>query len=176
MNFKLNEAIEVLERTPQMLEMLLGGLSEGWLQCHEGEGTWNATEVIEHLIEAEKTNWIPRLQFLLQEGESKPFPPFDRYAHLQEKGETSIRQKLQEFISLRAQNLARLQELIEADDKLERTGLHPTFGVVKARELIATWTVHDLTHTAQIVRVMAKRYKEDVGPWIEFLGILNRER
>lgn len=105
--------------------------------------------MIEHLFEGEKNNWIPRLEIILQEGESKVFPPFDRYSHLNERSERSLEQKL-----------------------LELTGSHPAFGVVKVREILSTWVVHDLTHIAQIVRVMAERYRADVGPWIEYLGIL----
>ncbi|TVY11752.1 DinB family protein [Paenibacillus cremeus] len=174
MKFELNEAMEVLERTPQALEQLIGGLSAEWLRCNEGEGTWNVTEVIEHLIEGEKTNWIPRLKFILQEGEGKPFPPFDRFAHLREQADTTMEQKLQEFKAIRRHNVAQLKELVDPALHLELTGLHPTFGAVKVRELISTWVVHDLTHTAQIVRVMAERYRTDVGPWIQFLGILNK--
>ncbi|WP_248927286.1 DinB family protein [Paenibacillus hamazuiensis] len=171
MNFHLKEAIQVLERTPQTLDYLLSGLSGSWLQSNEGEGTWNAAEVVEHLIEGEKTNWMPRLEFILQEGEDKPFPPFDRYAHLKAK-EKTMEQKLLEFKTLRAQSLAKLQTLIRSETQLELTGRHPSLGAVKARELLATWVVHDLTHTAQIVRVMAKRYGEDVGAFRELLSIL----
>jgi len=174
MNFNLNEAIEVLERTPTTLEYFLSGLSNGWLECKEGEGTWNATEVIEHLIEGEKMNWIPRLEFMLQEGENKPFPPFDRFSHLNDREKKSIEEKLLEFKTIRMQNIEKLESLIEPELHLELTGSHPEFGVVKVRELIATWVTHDLTHIAQIVRVMAKRYKEDVGPWVEYLGIMNK--
>ncbi|MCJ8008632.1 DinB family protein [Lederbergia wuyishanensis] len=174
MNFNLNEAIEVLERTPTTLEFFLSGLSNGWLECNEGEGTWNATEVIEHLIEGEKTNWIPRLEFMLQEGESKPFPPFDRFSHLNDSEKKSIEEKLLEFKTIRMQNIEKLESFIEPELHLELTGSHPEFGVVRVRELIATWVTHDLTHIAQIVRVMAKRYKEDVGPWVEYLGILKK--
>lgn len=174
MNFDIKEAVEILERTPVILEHMLSGLSDGWLRSHEGEGTWNAMEVIEHLIEAERTNWIPRLEFMLQEGEDKPFPPFDRYAHLNEAAEQSIDQKLQAFKAIRTQNLAKLKVLMDSAPDFERTGLHPAFGVVKLRELLSTWVVHDLTHTSQIVRVLAERYRHDVGPWIEYLGILKR--
>ncbi|CAH0121904.1 hypothetical protein PAE9249_04439 [Paenibacillus sp. CECT 9249] len=174
MNFHMNEAIEVLERTPQTLEYFLTGLSDGWLQCNEGEGTWNVTEVIEHLIEGEKNNWIPRLEWILKVGEDQPFPPFDRYAHLQESSDRSTAQRLLEFKTIRAQNIAKLKELVDPESHLELTGSHPAFGVVKVRELLSTWVAHDLTHIAQIVRVMAKRYKADVGPWIEYLGILKK--
>jgi hypothetical protein len=174
MNFNMEEAIEVLERTPRTLASFLSGLSEGWLQCNEGEGTWNASEVIEHLIEGEKTNWIPRLEFILQEGESQPFPPFDRFSHLKGKTERSIEEKLLEFKTLRAQNITKLKVLIEPELHLELTGSHPAFGQVKLRELLSAWVVHDLTHIAQIVRVMAERYRADVGPWIEYLGILKK--
>ncbi|PTM58046.1 DinB family protein [Desmospora activa] len=175
MNFTIEEAIEVLERTPQTLEYFLTGLSDGWLQCNEGEGTWNVSEVIDHLIEGEKNNWIPRLEMILHEGESKPFPPFDRYSHLNEKPKKSIEQKLLEFNTMRTQNIIKLKALVESDSHLELTGSHPAFGIVKVRELLSTWVVHDLTHIAQIVRVMAKRYQADVGPWIEYLGILKKE-
>lgn len=174
MKFNLKEAIEILERTPQTLEHFLSGLSDGWLHCHEGEGTWNAAEVIDHLVEGEKHNWIPRLEIILQEGERKPFPPFDRYSHLNEQSERSIEQKLIEFKAMRARNIAKLKSLVESDLHLERTGIHPAFGTVRVRELLSTWVVHDLTHMAQIVRVMAERYRTDVGPWKEYLGILKK--
>ncbi|PWA08876.1 hypothetical protein DCC39_14020 [Pueribacillus theae] len=174
MNFNMKEAIEVLERTPQTLEYFLSGLSDGWLQCNEGEGTWDVSEVIGHLIEGEKNNWIPRLAFILREGGRKPFPPFDRFSHLNMKSESSIEQKLLEFKTMRTHCITRLKELVESESQLKRAGSHPAFGVVKVKELISTWVVHDLTHIAQIVRVMAERYRADVGPWKEYLGILNR--
>jgi hypothetical protein len=174
MNFNMKEAIEVLERTPQTLECFISGLADSWLQCNEGKGTWNVSEVIEHLIEAEKINWIPRLEIILQEGESKPFPPFDRHSHLNKRSESSIEQKLLEFKQIRLLNITKLKGLIEVESQLELAGSHPAFGLVKVRELLSTWVVHDLTHIAQIVRVMAERYREDVGPWKEYLGILKR--
>jgi len=175
MNFQLEEAIEMLERTPQTLENFLSGLSDVWLESNEGEGTWNVYEVIGHLIEIEKTGWIPRLEFILQGGEGKTLPAFDRFSHLKDESLRFIDQKLQEFKALRAASIPRLRELIQSDSQLEMTSVHPALGEVKARELISTWTVHDLTHLSQIVRVLAHRYREDVGPWIEFLGVLNRK-
>ncbi|WP_449539650.1 DinB family protein [Ferdinandcohnia sp. Marseille-Q9671] len=173
MNFNLYEAIEVLERTPQTLEHFLSGISAGWLTCNEGEGTWNASDVIEHFIEGEKNNWIPRLEFILTEGEGKPFPAFDRFSHLK-KENRSIEEKLLEFKVIRKQNILKLKQLVHTQEFLEVTGYHPAFGIVKVRELLSTWVVHDLTHISQIVRVMAERYRDDVGPWTEYLGILKK--
>jgi hypothetical protein len=174
MNFNLIEAIEVLERTPKTLESFLSGLSEHWLQCNEGEGTWNASEVIDHLIECEKTNWIPRLNCFFSEGERKHFPPFDRFSHLHKKHELTIEERLLEFIRLRAENINKLQSLVNPDVHLDFVGIHPEFGTVKLRELLSTWVVHDLTHINQIVRVMAKRYITDVGPWKVNLSVLKK--
>ncbi|WP_078380766.1 DinB family protein [Sutcliffiella halmapala] len=174
MNFTLKEAMEILERTPKTLESFLSGLSDGWLQSNEGEGTWNAAEVVEHLIEAERNNWIPRLELILQERLDKPFPVFDRFAHLNSATEKSIEQTLLDFKTIRAQNIMLLKERIKPDVHLELTGLHPEFGDVKLRELPSTWVVHDFTHISQIVRVMAKRYSSDVGPWQAYLSILNK--
>lgn len=175
MNFKLEEAIEILERTPRTLASFLSGLSEGWLRCREGEDTWNADEVVGHLIEGEKSNWIPRLAFILAEGESKPFPAFDRYAHLAAAPELTTERKLEAFALLRADSIARLRTLADSEEELERTGAHPAFGTVKVRELVSAWVVHDLTHLSQIVRTMAERYRTDVGPWAAYLGILHRK-
>ena len=176
MTFKLIEAIEVLERTPQILAHFLSGLSEGWLTCNEGEGTWTVSEVIEHLIEAEKNNWIPRLEFILKEGETHSFPAFDRFSHLNIKGERTIEGNLLAFKTRRAQSLIQLKELVNHESQLELTGFHPAFGQVKVRELLSSWVVHDMTHITQIVRVMSERYREDVGPWVEYLGVLNRQK
>jgi len=113
---------------------------------------------------------------ILQDGESKPFPPFDRYSHINEGSEGSIEQKLLEFETIRMQNTTKLKDLIQRESDFELTGIHPAFGQVKIRELLSTWVVHDLTHIAQITRVMAERYREDVGPWIEYLGILKHNK
>ncbi|WP_314588237.1 DinB family protein [Paenibacillus terrigena] len=175
MNFNLIEAIEVLERTPRTLDSFLSGLSDGWLQCNEGEGTWNVSEVIDHLIEGERVNWMPRLAFILQEGTSKPFPPFDRYAHLNDESTRTIEQQLLTFKEIRAQNVTKLKEIMDSGLNLELIGSHPAFGNVKVSELLSTWVAHDLTHIAQIARVMAERYRADVGPWVAYLGILNKK-
>jgi uncharacterized damage-inducible protein DinB len=174
-NFKMEEAVEILERTPQTLSCLLAGLSDGWLTADEGEETWNVSEVIGHLIEGEKHDWIPRLEMTIQTGESVTFPVFDRGAHLAQPS-GPIEEKLSTFEVLRKENIDKLKTLVNPQVHLELTGSHPAFGTVKLRELLSTWVVHDFTHMAQIVRVMASRYRSDVGPWIEYLGVLNRQR
>ncbi|MDT8861388.1 DinB family protein [Alkalihalobacillus sp. MEB130] len=172
MNFDMNEAIDMLQRTPQTLECFLSNVADGWLKCNEGEDTWNVSEVLSHLIEGERTNWIPRLEWILEKGEQIPFPPFDRFSHLHPKQACTLDQTLLEFKRIREENLTKLTNLIDPNIHLDRKGSHPTFGVVTVRELISTWVAHDLSHIAQIVRVMAKRYKSDVGPWEEYLRIL----
>ncbi|CAM3803375.1 DinB family protein [Mesobacillus thioparans] len=172
MEFFMSEVIEVLERTPRVLEQYLVGLSEDWLQANEGEGTWTPSQVIGHLIDGEKYNWIPRLEIILSETDERRFPVFDRFSHLQQYHEWSIEKKIREFESLREENIGKLKLLITDKSQLEITGVHPEYGEVRARELISTWTVHDLTHIAQITRVLAKRYDQAVGPWKGYLGIL----
>ncbi|MCU9612343.1 DinB family protein [Caldibacillus lycopersici] len=174
MNFELEEAIQVLERTPDALEHLLKGLSIHWLQCNEGADTWNCSQVIDHLIEGEKHNWIPRVESILHGVEKKTFPSFDRFAHLKQS-ERPIDEKLSEFNDIRKVNIKKLRQLINREIHLEMIGIHPEFGDVTVKQLLSTWVVHDLTHIAQIVRVMAERYRMDVGPWDAYLGILNRK-
>ncbi|WP_282137415.1 DinB family protein [Rossellomorea aquimaris] len=175
MNFELHEGIEILERTPKTIDYFLTGLSKGWLESDEGEDTWNAIQVVDHLIEGEKHNWIPRLKMIFQEGERTVFPAFDRFSHLQEGTSISLEEKLMEFTSLRTTNVNELKALLANHRySLDATGMHPAFGKVTARELISTWVVHDMTHLSQIVRVFSNRYMEDVGPWKEYLGILSR--
>ncbi len=174
MVFNMDEAIEVLERTPKLLDSFLSGLSDAWLYCNEGEGTWNVSEVIGHLIDGEKYNWIPRLELMLRESENKAFPAFDRFSHLKDASGITIDEKLAEFNSLRIANIDKLKALITDERHFELTGIHPEYGEVKVRELISTWAVHDLTHISQITRVMANRYRVDVGPWKAYLGILKK--
>jgi hypothetical protein len=173
MNFNLSEALEILERTPETLEKLLVGLSPSWLQSNEGDGTWNTLEVIEHLIVGEKEDWIPRIEAILLTDKDNHFKPFDRFAHLT-KPMRDIEESLKEFKKLRTENIRKLKELVNSETNIKQTGIHPEFGEVTLEQLLSTWVVHDLTHISQIVRVMANRYKIDVGPWKAYLGILNR--
>ncbi|MFC6038787.1 DinB family protein [Paenisporosarcina macmurdoensis] len=174
MKFQIDEAIEILERTPTVLSNLLFGLSNSWTVCDEGEATWNAFDVIGHLIEGEKYNWIPRIEIIISKGETETFPVFDRFSQLHQNTEKTIEQLLNEFTELRMNSLERLGSLINSPIDLGKMGLHPEFGSVKLREQLSTWVAHDLDHISQIARVMAKRYTEDVGPWKAYLRILNQ--
>lgn len=172
MEFRLDQTIEVLERTPAALRSLLGDLSEPWVSCDEGTDTWTAFDIVGHLIHGEESDWIGRLQIILEHGESRTFIPFDRFAHFQKSKGKSLADLLQTFAALREDNLRTLRELDLQPEQLERRGTHPELGSVTARQLLATWTVHDLGHVAQIARVMAKRYSDDVGPWRAYLRVL----
>ena len=170
--FNLAETIAVLTRTPATLNALLRGLPEIWVQGNEGKDTWNAFDVVSHLIVGERTDWMPRARIILESGEERPFDPFDRFAHLQESRGKSLEQLLDDFARLRRENLAALQALNLQPEDLKRRGKHPALGVVTLSELLATWAVHDLTHVHQLSRVMAHQYRYGVGPWSAYLGVL----
>ncbi|MGE7203087.1 DinB family protein [Bacillus haynesii] len=164
--------MEILERTPQTLSQLLTGLSSEWINRNEGENTWSAFDVVGHLIEGEKNNWLPRIKMILTKGATEPFPPFDRFSQLNQNDGKTMEQLLNEFADIRRANLEILRQIINPKTNFEQTGVHPEFGIVKLREQISTWVAHDLTHISQIARVLAKRYQDDVGPWRAYLRIL----
>ncbi|ELR68961.1 hypothetical protein C900_05654 [Fulvivirga imtechensis AK7] len=172
MQFNINNTIQVLERTPKVLYDMLYGLSEEWTGNNEGPDTWSPFDIVGHLIYGEKTDWITRMEIILSGRSDKIFEPFDRFAQFRESQGKNMRQLLDEFQTLREKNIQRLRTQTLTDDDLSRTGIHPTFGEVTLKQLLATWTAHDLNHIAQISRVMAKQYDVEVGPWKEFLGIL----
>ena len=174
MSFSISKSIEILERTPLVLESLLNGISEDWIYHNEGENTWSPYDVVGHLIHGEKTDWIPRAKIILTNSPNKIFTPFDRFAQLNDTRKLSITELIQEFKVLRTQNIEELKSLdIDNETTLSEIGIHPEFGEVTLKELLATWTVHDLSHIAQISRVMAKQYKDEVGPWIKYIRMLN---
>lgn len=167
----LDESIAVLRRTPAVLDTLLRDLPESWTGATEGPGTWSPYVVIGHLIHAEHTDWIPRLEIILEHGTHRPFDPFDREAQLRETPKP-LPDLLDEFGVLRRANLSRLEALRLQPSQLEWEGTHPQLGTVTVRQLLSTWTAHDLAHVLQISRVMARRYKQEVGPWAEFLSVM----
>ena len=173
MNFTIEKSIEILERTPEVLEAMLKDISAEWTENNEGGETWNVLDVLGHLVHGEKTDWIPRTEIILSYMPDKTFKPFDRFAQFEESKGKTLPQLLDEFKRLRQKNVDVLRSQNLTGKNLEEKGVHPAFGEVTVAQLLATWTVHDLDHIAQISRVMAKQYKEEVGPWVEYLGILN---
>lgn len=176
MNFSTHEAIEILSRTPGALRAMLSGLSDTWIKTTEGGKTWSAFDVVGHLIHGEETDWIPRLRIILEFGESKPFPTFDREAQFEKSKGKTLSELLDKFGRLRVENIGTLKQILAKGIDLDHRGTHPELGVVTARQLIATWVVHDLDHLHQITRTLGKRYKEDVGPWRKYLSILDERK
>ncbi len=175
--FSLTDAIAILARTPAIVDDLLRGLPNCWVHSNEGRSkdgndTWSPFDIVGHLIVGERTDWMPRARIILQHGEARPFDPFDRFAQTKESQGKSLEQLLDEFARLRAANLAALQALHLQPQDLTRRGRHPELGVVTLSELLATWAVHDLTHLHQLSRVMAHQYRDAVGPWGAYLGVL----
>lgn len=170
----LDESIALLERTPRVLHELLAGLPNSWLNERDAADGWTARDVVGHLISAELDDWIPRAETILNDGTSRPFDPFDRHAHIERDRDATLHGLLDRFAELRAQNIARIRELAADNELMERRGLHPELGEVTLGNLVATWTVHDLDHVAQIYAALAASRDEAVGPWKVYLGILLR--
>jgi hypothetical protein len=170
--FNLADAIALLSRTPATLDALLRGMPDVWARSNEGKDTWSAFDIMGHLIVGERTDWMPRARIILENGEARPFDPFDRFAQSRESQDKSLEQLLDEFARLRKENLNALQTLNLQPQDLTRRGRHPALGTVTLSQLLATWAVHDLTHLHQLSRVMAHQYRDAVGPWIAYLGVL----
>jgi hypothetical protein len=173
MSFTLVSAIEVLERTPLVIEEMLQGLSTDWVMNNEGPDTWSPYDVVGHLIHGEKTDWLPRMEIILSDIDNKKFVPFDRFAQFKESKGKSLQQLIDEFKELRKNGIEALRSKKLKEEDLDKTGIHPEFGIVTLRQLLSTWVVHDLNHIAQIARVMAKKYTNETGPWRAYLPILN---
>jgi DinB family protein len=173
-NFDLQRGIAVLERTPGVVRSLLADLPEDWTQGNEGPDTWSPFDVVGHLIDNEETNFMVRARVILAQGTDRRFQPFDRFRHLRANKGKTLGELLNRFGELRARNLDELAGLQLSPAQLLLMGEHPDFGSVTLEQLLATWVVHDLGHTAQITRVMAKQYREAVGPWQAYLPVLNR--
>jgi hypothetical protein len=174
MSFSLPDTLDILERTPAVLGALLRGTSTAWHANNEGPGTWSAFDVVGHLIHGEETDWVPRARIILEHGEARPFEPFDRFAQLDRFAGWTLDRLLDRFAELRQANLETVKSWHLTEAQLALPGRHPELGAVTLRQLLATWAVHDLNHIAQIARVLAKRYTEEVGVWRAYLSILNR--
>ena len=174
MDFDLRNGIAVLERTPQVLEALLSGLPQDWTTGNEGPDTWSPFDVVGHLIDGELTDWMVRLPIILEQGPNRRFQPFDRFHHISRNRGRTLTALLAEFRQLREKNLGELRAMNLTPARLQLTGEHPEFGRVTLEQLLATWVAHDLGHLAQITRVMAKQYRDAVGPWEAYLPVLHR--
>jgi len=172
MPFELEKSIEILQRTPGVLEVMLSGLSEEWTGVNEGGDSWSPYDIVGHLLHGERTDWIARMEIILSDMPDKRFTPFDRFAQFDESKGKSLEMLLAEFKEERKKSIRTLLSRKINEQMLAFEGIHPKFGKVTLRQLLSTWVAHDLAHLAQIARVMAKQYKEEVGPWIEFLPIL----
>jgi hypothetical protein len=168
----LEHTVALLARTPASLDALLRGLPKPWTIRNEGGDTWCVFEVLAHLNFGERTDWMPRVRMLLESGENAAFPPFDRNGHLEGTEGKSLEQLLDEFVGLRSENLVKLVHLKLRPEDLARRGRHPVLGVVTLSELLAAWAMHDLTHLHQISRILAYQYRDAVGPWTKFLGVM----
>ncbi|HEY3570801.1 MAG TPA: DinB family protein [Thermoanaerobaculia bacterium] len=174
MNLDLEEAFDVLRRTPAVLDVLLRGASPSWHEADEGPDTWSPKTVVGHLIHADETDWIPRARMILDHGDSLPFEPFDRFGQFTRFAGWPLDRLLDRFAEVREASLETVRGWRLTGDQLALPGRHPELGPVTLRQLMATWVVHDLTHLAQINRVMARQYKEEVGGWAAYLSILQR--
>ena len=174
MRFDVGEGTAVLERTPGALSALLAGLPDGWVRADEGAETWSPHDVVAHLVEGERTDWIPRARIILAGGANPAFAPFDRFAHLRGGAGLSTAELLDTFARLRAENLATLRGWALTPAQLAMTGVHPEFGRVTLEQLLATWVAHDLGHLVQIARTMARQYTDAAGPWVAYLKVLQR--
>lgn len=172
MEFELTKAVSIIERTPHVLNTLLHGLPDDWVHNNEGDGTWAVFDVVGHLIVCELTDFIPRTRIMLSNKKDKTLLPIDMQAHFKRNEGKSINTLLAEFEQLRKENIKELLQLDLTRSDLLKTGIHPKIGKLTVSELLATWVAHDLGHICQITRVMAKQYRTEVGPFIEFVGIL----
>jgi len=169
----LDECVAVLTRTPATLDSLLRGLPDVWTEATEGAGTWSPYVVVGHLIHGEKTDWIPRLKIILEFGAGRAFDTFDREAQFRDSRGKSLNTLLDEFAACRRESLDQLRSLNLQPAQLELQGKHPDLGLITVRQLLATWTTHDLGHVLQVSRTMAKRYKQEVGPWARYLSVMH---
>jgi hypothetical protein len=174
--FDLAEAMAVLARTPPTLDAMLRGLPEGWIRANEGGESWSPFDVVGHLIHGEKTDWVPRARIILEHGEARPFPKFDRFAQFEESKGRTLDSLLDEFRIRRRESLRELAALRVTEAELDQRGSHPAFGPVTLRQLLATWVAHDLDHVMQIARVMGRQYADEVGPWRAYLRVISGEQ
>ncbi|MEO6302906.1 MAG: DinB family protein [Bacteroidia bacterium] len=174
MKFLIQNTVEILERTPNALHSLLYNVNDHWTLNNEGGETWSPYDVIGHLIHCDEYNWLPRIEIILSGSSVKKFEALDRFAQIEKSNGKNTDQLLDEFVKVRLSSIAKLKSLNISEEQLSKTALHPDLGTVNLSQLISTWVVHDLDHISQISRVMAKQYKDEVGPWIQYMRVLKQ--
>jgi len=173
MEIQLDQTLQILTRTPHVLNTLLRNLPDAWTLSNEGGDSWSPYVVLGHFLHGEKADWIPRARIILEHGESRPFDPFDHFAQFEDYKGWTLAQLLDTFVERRAKNLETLRQMNITPEMLELRGTHPALGPVTLGQLIATWVAHDLNHLGQIVQTMSRQYTVEVGPWHEYLDILH---
>lgn len=172
MNFEFTKSLEILQRSPKVIDHQLRGISREWSHYKIKEDSWSAFDIVGHFIHGERTDWIPRARIICADGTDKLFPVFDRFAQIEASRGKAMNELLDCFQELRSANIQELLSWNLKDEDWNKTGVHPEFGEVTLRELISCWAVHDLVHINQMTRVMAHYYKEDIGPWIQYMNLL----
>jgi DinB superfamily len=172
MKFQIEQAIEILSQTPETVKSLLGNLSDEWTESGGNSENWSPLDVVGHFIHGEETDWVPRAEIILAQGENLTFEPFDRFAQFEKSKDRALGELLESFAHLRRKNLEKLRRMNLTAEQLKLKGIHPELGEVNLEQLLATWVVHDLTHIRQIVTFLARKYSENVGVWREYLSIL----
>lgn len=172
MKFQLEKAVEILSQTPLTIKSLLGNLSDDWTKSEADGESWSPFDIVGHLIHGEETDWIPRAEIILARVENPTFEPFDRFAMFEKSKNRTLSELIKTFATVRRKSLATLRAMNLNEEKLKLKGTHTELGEVTLEQLIATWTVHDLTHIRQIVTNLARKYNENVGAWKEYLSIL----
>jgi hypothetical protein len=172
MRFEIEHAVEILTRTPAAVRALVAGLGDEWTKPNEGGETFSVFDVVGHLVDGEETDWIARAKIILAQDGNRTFEPYDRFRHYERNKGRSLDSLIAEFERLRARNIELLKEWNLDADKLALTGRHPSLGTVTMSQLLAAWVVHDLGHIAQMSRVMAKQYRDEIGPWVPYLPVV----
>lgn len=172
MTLDLRSVTKILERTPPVLDAVLGNLPRDWLGIREEEGTWSPLDVARHLADLERDAWLPRVRVILEHGRRRTLPRVDRERFRETFDDAPLESVLDAFRAARATNLEELAALELDRATLETPGRHPELGEVRLSELLAAWAVHDFTHLRQITRVLSSRYRAEVGPWASYLPIL----
>jgi hypothetical protein len=170
--FKLDEAVEVLAGTPEVMSALLRGKSVVWLHCRKSPESFSPIDVIGHLIHADRTNWIPRARQIVDRDGARAFDPFDRFDFEALLAGKTVEELLDVLAEARRESLETLRGFGIGARELELRGTHPEFGAVTLSNLLATWVVHDLGHIAQVVKSMSSAYGDAVGPWRAYLSVL----